>query len=172
MNELYVTRFTDDTWKDNQAYCETNCSKGKIIYNSPKMISKMVPYNTNIIVLEMNNTKNKIMGVSIVKNRTKGTHIHKMYPDNNYNRYSYIGSNRISINEMTRDELEIMLFLENICFQGKTHIKRGQGMSKISDTPFIKCKNIIDVPLFVKNMFLKREKNKKQEKKIQLIIVK
>lgn len=167
MSELYVTRFTNETWDNNQRYCQKKCSKGKIIYNSPKLISNMVPYNTNIIVLEMNNSTNKIMGISIVKNRIKGSHLHKMYSDNNYNRYSYIGTTRISVEDMSMDELEIMLFLENICFHGKTHIKRGQGMSKISDKPFIKCKNIIDVPLFVKNMFLKREKT---EKKIQLIV--
>tara|TARA_A100001015_G_C15002084_1_gene718945 strand:- start:1751 stop:2260 length:510 start_codon:yes stop_codon:yes gene_type:complete len=168
MSELYVTRFTHETWSDNQKYCNIKCSdKGKIIYNSPKMVTKSVPYNTNMIVLEMNNTTNKIMGISIVKNRIKGTHIHKMYSDNNYNRYSYFGSNRISVENMNKCELEIMLFLENICFQGKAHIKRGQGICKINDNLFMKCKNIIDVPVFVKNMFLTREK---KENKIELIV--
>ncbi len=164
MADIYVTRFTHDTWKENNEYCEKRYGENvkKIIYNSPIMISKNVPYNSDIIVIEMNNSTNKILGLSIVKNRIKGTHNHKIYSDNNYNRYSYYGSKRISVEDMTDYEKEVILFLESICFKGKTHIKRGQGMSKINDTMFIKCRNILDVPLYIKKMFRNREKKNKK----------
>jgi len=158
MCDLFVTRFTEETRAENNAYCSKKIAPNvkKIIYNSPIRISKNVPYNTDIIVLEMNNTKNKIMGVSQVKNRIIGTHTHKMYMDNNYNRYSYVGRDRISIDEMNEGEQQVMRFLEDMCFKGKTHIKRGQGMSKINDKMFLNCRELLDVPLFVKKMFMRR----------------
>ena len=161
MSDLYVTRFTDTTWSENQKYCEVKVpqNSNKIIYNSPIMISKNVPYNVDLLVLEMNNSTNKIMGLSIVKNRVKGSHTHKMYNDNNYNRYSYVGRERISVESMNISEKQVIMFLEQICFKGKTHIKRGQGMSKINECLFIKCREILDVPLFIKNMFDRRQKN-------------
>jgi len=163
MSDIYVTRFTDETWSENVEYCRKKYDENvkKIIYNTPIMISKNVPYNSDIIVVEMNNSTNKILGLSIVKNRIKGTHNHKMYSENNYNRYSYYGYKRIPVEEMTEFEKEVILFLESICFKGKTHIKRGQGMSKINDVMFIKCRYILDVPLYIKKMFRNREKQNK-----------
>ena len=166
MADIYVTRFTDDTWKENKKYCikKYGMNTGNIIYNSPIMISGNVPYNTEIIVVEMNNTSNKISGVSIVRNRIKGTHIHKIYGNNNYNRYSYYGRKRISIEDMNDIEKQIFTFLESICFKGKTHIKRGQGMSKISEKLFIRCRHIVDVPLFIKRMFENREDRNREDR--------
>jgi len=163
MTDIYVTRFTHDTWNENVEYCRKRYDENvkKIIYNTPIMISKNVSYNSDIIVVEMNNSTNKILGLSIVKNRIKGTHKHKIYSDNNYNRYSYYGCKRIPVEDMTDYEKEVILFLESICFKGKTHIKRGQGMSKINDIMFIKCRNILDVPLYIKKMFRNRENKNK-----------
>ena len=152
MTELYVTRFTDDTLRENQNYCP-----GRDIYNSPVMISKNVQYGSNLMVVEMNNSSNRIIGISVVKNRIKGTHIHNIHADRNYNRYSYSVIRRISIDDMSAGERQVVTFLESVCFKGKTHIKRGQGMSKINERLFNRCRALLDVPLFVKKMFRRRE---------------
>jgi len=165
MMELYVTRFTDITWGENRTYCagKYTDSDNKIIYNSPVRISSQVHYNSELLVVELNNSTNKIMGVSIVRNRIKGSREHNMYSDNNYNRYSYYGRKRIPVEHMTSPEKQIMAFLETVWFKGKGHIKRGQGMSKINGVIFAKCREIVDIPLFVKKMFQLREKEPVKE---------
>lgn len=121
------------------------------------MISKNVQYGSNLMVVEMNNSSNRIIGISVVKNRIKGTHIHNIHADRNYNRYSYSVIRRISIDDMSAGERQVVTFLESVCFKGKTHIKRGQGMSKINERLFNRCRALLDVPLFVKKMFRRRE---------------
>ena len=162
MTDLFVTRFTDDTWEENRRYC---INKSLDIYNSPVLFSKAIPYNTNIIVFEMNNSINKIMGISVVRNKVRGTHQHKIHSDNNYNRYSYFVKSRITLDMMTESELQIVRFVENICFVGKTHMKRGQGVSKINNKNFTKCNNILDIPLFIRNMIMSRKKKEKDVEK-------
>ena len=121
------------------------------------MISKNVQYGSKLMVVEMNNSSNRIIGISVVKNRIKGTHIHNIHADRNYNRYSYSVIRRISIDDMSAGERQVVTFLESVCFKGKTHIKRGQGMSKINERLFNRCRALLDVPLFVKKMFRRRE---------------
>jgi hypothetical protein len=162
--DVFVTRFTDVTWMENQKYCNKKNidTDNKIIYNSPVMISSNVPYNSEILVFELNNSTNKIMGMSVVRNRIRGTRQHNMYSNQNYNRYSYCGRNRISVEQMTSVERQVMAFLETIWFTGKGHIKRGRGMSKAltSGTLFTRCREILDVPMFMKRMFEIRSRSR------------
>ena len=162
--DIFVTRFTDITWIENQTYCNEKYADmdNKIIYNSPVMISNTVPYNSEILVIELNNSTNKIMGMSIVRNRIRGTREHNMYSNQHYNRYSYCGRKRISIEQMTSVERHVMAFLETVWFTGKGHIKRGQGMSKVLMTGslFTRCREILDIPVFVKKMFENRTRTR------------
>ena len=59
---------------------------------------------------------------------------------------------------MTLVERHVMAFLETVWFTGKGHIKRGQGMSKVLMTGslFTRCREILDIPVFVKKMFENR----------------
>ena len=62
MDRLAVTRFNDQTWKENVMYRNSRQNNG-CIYNSPRRISPLIYPDTVIFVIEMNNQKNQIEGI-------------------------------------------------------------------------------------------------------------
>ena len=94
--ELYVTRFNDITYKENKDWLQKNNENG-CIYGSPIKLSTKVLPNTYIIILEMNNSINKIEGLGIIKNQLIYKK-YKIYSDNNYNRFIYKSNLYISRN--------------------------------------------------------------------------
>jgi len=120
---LACTRFNNKTWQEYQDWLNTHQQSYeqiyhrplKCIYGSPREIShKKFPPQANILVIEMNNDENKIMGIGEIQNQTAsetykpvagGTPplpFHKIFSDRNYTRYIYIGNIRYA----TREELE------------------------------------------------------------------
>ena len=99
---LLTSRFNNNTYRENEKYRERNREK-KIgcIYCSPDPISQTIPLESIMYVLEMNNDLNKILGVGMVRNKPVSNR-HSVYDNGNYNRYVYIGNNRISRDEMSR----------------------------------------------------------------------
>ena len=150
-----VTRFTDETWEQNQRFWD---NKGNIIvYNSPTRLSDKIPFRSTIIIFEMNNSINKIMGISYLINNDMKTRKYKIYDNDDYNRYSYIAKCRIDAQNMNEDELNIMTFFEHIFFKGRAHFKKGRGINLINDKKlFDKCKHILDLKEFLLLMFKKR----------------
>ena len=55
MDRLAVTRFNDQTWKENVMYRNSRQNSG-CIYNSPRRISPLIYPDTVIFVIEMNNS--------------------------------------------------------------------------------------------------------------------
>ena len=51
----------------------------------------------------------------------------------NYNRYTYKSRIRVDRDELTERELKFIEGLEELVFYGSTHIKRGQGITKVPD---------------------------------------
>ena len=84
----------------------------------------------------MNNDTNKVMGIGLIKNKVAIKH-HKIYFDNNYNRYTYLGKKWVNSKLIDDDTLEM---IESRLFKGKHHLKRSQG--------------IVEVPIDVKTKFL------------------
>jgi hypothetical protein len=124
---LATTRFTEPTWEENCKSREMN-PKARCIYGTPVQISRQVAIDANIFVLEMNNSRDKIMGIGLIKNRPI-VGKYAVYSKGNYNRYVYAGSQRSDREEMTEIEQSILLLLEELCFRGINHSKRGQGIS-------------------------------------------
>lgn len=126
MNLLAVTHFNNQTLCENQRWRENNNYNG-CIYNSPVKIKEHISLFSSIYVIEMNNQTNKIIGIGLIKNRIYPKR-HKIYSDNNYNRYTYIGKKWIDcslIDEETLNKLELRLF------KGKNHLKRSQGIVEV-----------------------------------------
>jgi len=100
------------------------------VYNVPISLHQSMN-KSNIYLIEMNNDTNKICGISKIYNKCYHRR-HKIYTDDNYNRYSYIGK-RIDIDVLCdiEDFGELYTGLTKILFQGSTHQKRGQGIQKI-----------------------------------------
>jgi hypothetical protein len=156
MSYIGVTRFTNETFCENLNYRKRHNIEHKYIYNSPVKISVVISEDSGIFVLEMNNSINKIMGVSYIINKVMGIRKYNMYMNTNYNRYCYETLERIDVNSMNIDEKNIIMFFEILCFKSKKHMKRGSGISCFNNTILKRCNNIIDLKKFIKNMFVKR----------------
>ena len=127
MQTLMLTRFNDETWRENQRWRETNSHDG-CIYNAPVHITDTIPYLVKIFVVEMNNDSNQIMGIGRKVNRVHTDKKYKVYSDSNYNRFTYRGRLRLTRDEIPTEDLES---LENRLFKGKSHLKRGQGITQV-----------------------------------------
>ena len=123
---LAVTHFNDATFLENERWRESNHYDG-CIYNSPVSIKQTIMLFSKICVIEMNNETNKIIGIGLIKNKIIPKH-HKIYSDNNYNRYTYCGKKRIDASLL--DET-IRCKLEERLFKGKNHLKRSQGIVEV-----------------------------------------
>jgi hypothetical protein len=151
---LMTSRFSNKTWQENICYREKQQNIG-CIYCSPEPITNAVPIDTIMFILEMNNDQNKIIGIGMVKNKPIVGKYH-VYDEGNYNRYVYIGKNRIAREDMTAEEEEIMKAFDILCFTGNRHMKRGQGIKKFPPEMLYRCSQKIDLVQFISQMFKTR----------------
>ena len=126
-HNLATTRFNNFTWEENCKVRQKN-PNAKCIYATPIQIASRITFDSNVFVLEMNNEKNQIMGIGLIRNHpVAGKYV--VHSVHNYNRFVYIGKWRIDREDMTETEMEIIRLLEAICFRGINHSKRGQGIT-------------------------------------------
>ena len=123
-----ATRFNNSTWEENCRWREKNNFNG-CIYNSPVYIKDNIPLQIPLFVIEMNNETNKIEGIGKIVNYVHTDKKYKVYSDLNYNRYTYLGKQRIN-RDMIKDT-EKLEKLEERLFKGKSHLKRGQGILNV-----------------------------------------
>jgi hypothetical protein len=128
MKKLMVTRFNNETWRENQRWREKNNFNG-CIYNSPVYIKEDIPLMITIYVIEMNNDTNQIIGIGRLLNKVHTDKKYKIYEDQNYNRFTYRGKQRIDKDEIDSIELEK---IEKRLFKSKKHLKRGQGITRVT----------------------------------------
>jgi len=151
---IMTTRFNNETLEENKKYRES-LSKVKCIYCCPDAIARAIPYESTLFVLEMNNSENKIVGIGKIKNNPK-LQKYVVYNENNYNRYQYIGKQRIDRNEMDEEEEEIMQLFDNWCFKGMGHMKRGQGIKSFPLDKLYFHSRFVNIHKTVKQMFKRR----------------
>ena len=155
---IAVTRFNEETFKENSTFNKEK-DDNIWIYNSPVPLKSIYDKDDNFIVLEMNNNQNKIMGISIVPNIYE-CQKYNMYSDTNYNRYSYSSQFRIDCSVFTSEEIEnVMNHLENICFKGKRHLKRGHGIQVLSNknvSLYLREHDDVSLLTPLQHMFMKR----------------
>ena len=153
---ILTTRFTNETWNENQLYMTKTNKKNKMIYSAPIPISSKIISESFCVVLEMNNDTNEIIGIGLIMNiaHHRKTNV---YGDINYNRYSYFTKRRIGRNDFSIQELEMIRILENLCFKGHGHLKRGQGIT-ILPIPYLyeSWKKEIDIVQYIRDMFNSR----------------
>jgi len=128
MPYLASTRFNTETWNQNKTWRQHNKYTG-CVYGSPVRIKDDVPIGANIIVLEMQNDINKIVGIGLMKNKLALDQKYKIYDWGNYNRYSYTGDFRINRESCSSDEEKTMAILDQLLFKGSRHLKRGSGIT-------------------------------------------
>jgi hypothetical protein len=131
MTYLVATRFNNDTWDEN-LYFRIRKNIDGCIYGTPKIMPSTIPLNERVIVLEMNNTTNKLEGVGMLRNIQCYTH-YNIYLINNYNRYTYDGKYRIDREYLIKNNNDLLEIIEYILFKGKNNLKRGYGFTIIND---------------------------------------
>lgn len=131
--EICVTRFTDATYNENRNWINNNNNANGCIYGTPVKIKNAILPDTTLLVIEMNNTKNQIEGLGVIKNNLipENRKYYKIYSDNNYNRFIYKSNFRIDKDQFTSSEKQVLTLLEHFLFKTPYHCKRGQGIQKI-----------------------------------------
>jgi hypothetical protein len=153
-NFIVTTRFNDSTWSENDEYRKEHTKIG-CIYPTPELNNAKIISDAILFVLEMNNDKNRIMGIGMVRNRAI-VKKHRVYANENYNRYAYLGRIRIDRSEMTAEEERIMKVFDVLCFTGSRHMKRLQGIKAFPIDMLYRCSKIMDLIDFISKMFKRR----------------
>lgn len=148
---LASTRFNSKTFSEREEY--TN--KTKIMcYGAQIKIKSSIPLNALLFVVEMNNEKNQVMGIGLIRNIVSPD-AHFIYEDNNYNRYIYTGKYRLTREQIEELDEDILIILEIILFKGYTHIKRHSGITIIPSKLLTDDRTRgVDLTNKVKEMFL------------------
>jgi len=171
-----VTRFTEKTWNENSNFRYRNGCKG-CIYAVPRPISPSILEDEFLIVFEMINglplrKRNKrkdedvlqssgyIAGIGILRNTTR-----KPYPihsDSYYNKCLYKSIFRLDRSEWLgkREESNCITKIEDICFRGYTHLKRGTGITRI---PAVQIQTREDILKPLENMIMQYIKKRLKE---------
>jgi len=131
MFTIVTTRFNNDTLETNYAYRRKYGYA--CMYCCPSELSPKIPYNTPLFVIEMNNQKNKIEGIGLIKNKFETNKYYKVHTDGNTNRYTYIGKYFIDRETLDDYNAELVYVLDEILFKGYTHSKRGSGITTIPE---------------------------------------
>ena len=132
MITIVSTRFNNETWQENVEYRnkhnKTGCS-----YGAPYTMSPKIPLESIVFVLEMNNAKNKIEGIGLLKNKAVFESLASVHSERNYNRCSYHGKFRVSRDDIDRINPTLNKILDHILFKEKTHLKRGIGFTSVPE---------------------------------------
>lgn len=126
------TRFTNETLQQNRSYIVQKDING-CIYGVPRKIPSKIPIKASVIVFEMNNDENKLIGAGLIKNWLDTSKRRRIYSDGNFNRYIYKGKFVITRDEMIEHGEKEILFLEKILFTGRTNFKRGDAITCMSE---------------------------------------
>ncbi len=127
---LTCTRFNTETFQQNTRWRERNEHLG-CIYGTPVRMKDDIFVNALVIVLEMENDINKIVGIGLIKNTIEKDKRYNIYDWGNYNRYTYKGEYRIAREELHEPEEKVLKILDMLCFKGSRHLKRGSGITSL-----------------------------------------
>ena len=133
MVKLVSTRFTNDTLQENREYRAKHLTQNSCIYGSPQEFSPKILYHDVVFVVEMNNDKNQIEGIGLIRNIPYRDKYYNIYKDGNYNRYVYKSNYFIERDTIVRYNPMLTTALDYVLFKEKTHLKRGTGFTTIPD---------------------------------------
>jgi len=153
MIHIVSTRFNNETWEENLNYRIKH--NVKCIYGTPLEFTQHICIDANVFVLEMNNSKNKIEGIGLIKNRPCFDKYYKIYQEGNYNRYIYKSNYHLSREQLLNINEILVRVFDFILFKQKTHLKRGSGFTTIPEkllNNFV-CENI-NVKRTLRDLFI------------------
>ena len=127
---LLTSRFNNDTWSENEMY-RTHRNIEGCIYGAPLQVSHKIPLASNAYVIEMNNETNRIEGIGYIRVYPSFSERKNVYENKNYNRYVYSGRYRLDREILVRHNEDLVTTIETLLFKGKTHMKRGSGLTSM-----------------------------------------
>lgn len=152
---LLTSRFNTTTQLECKKFRER--IRKRCVYCTPLQITPKIPKGAIVLVLEMNNETNQIIGIGMLRNIPQ-TRTYLVYETENYNRICYVGNHRIDRSDFTSEELTtIIALLEQLCFTGRSHLKRGQGITAFPIRKLCQCYDSCDVIETIINMFRVRK---------------
>jgi hypothetical protein len=149
---IATTRFNDKTYEENRNFQQ---EEYPCIYNCNKPVSQYISSKLDIYVLEMNNDKNCIMGIGVIRNDPIYNK-YKIHDEEKYNIFSYVGKDRIDRSDFTKEEERMIKVFDILCFTGKRHSKRLVGIKCFPKDMLFNCRDIFDLVDFVCNCFKSR----------------
>lgn len=146
MFHLASTRFNNETLKQNMDYRlrirEKEKEKNKekefdsdlvAYYGSLIKVHKKISVGAFMFVFEMNNELNRIEGISLVRNTLVLDKRHKIYTNEDYNRYIYRSIYWLSRDQISELDPELVETFDLLLFKGKTHMKRACGITVLNE---------------------------------------
>jgi hypothetical protein len=151
---IMTSRFNTQTREENARFRKKNWGDG-CVYCSPEQVSQKIPHQAKLLVLEMDNDKNQIFAIGQCANRPL-TNKYGVYENKNYNRFNYVGKHRISRTDFNPMEEAVFKALDQLCFFGNDHMKRGHGLKAFPVKLIVNCNPIFNIPQFLDEMFSRR----------------
>jgi hypothetical protein len=153
MFTIVTGRFNSETLISNYEYRKRH--DFKCMYCVPSKLSPKIQSYSLVFVIEMNNSTNMIEGIGLIKNKPETEKYYKVHLDGNTNRYIYIGNYFIDRKTIEDYNPQLIQILEQILFKGKTHSKRGAGLTIIPEKvlKLDVCKDI-NIKKDIKNVFI------------------
>jgi hypothetical protein len=135
MFHIGCTRFNNITYDENTDYRENHGET--VIYGTSLKVRNTYSHGSLIFIAEMNNDKNMIEGIGLIRNQLVLDKNHKIYKNSEYNRYIYRGNYWISREQLNILDPEILEILDTVLFKGKSHLKCRTGISILSEKLFV-----------------------------------
>lgn len=154
MFHIASTRFNNKTYAENIAFRELYGEN--VIYGTDIKINNKYSPGCLIFVIEMNNDKNTIEGIGLIRNTMVHDVKSKIYDNPDYNRYIYRGDYWIDRETISAIDKDIVKMCDIVLFRGKSHMKRVSGISIITEKIFTNWRfDLKDMKDKIKALFLK-----------------
>lgn len=160
---LATTRFNNETFAQNVAYKELRGVQG-CLYCQRLRIKEQILLNAPLFVIEMNNERNRIEGIGLIRNFIVTDKYYKVYDNSDFNRFIYKGEYRMSREELFELNSQVVDCIEQICFKGKTHQKRLPGITVVSEKLLTSPATLgLNLKKEVKDMFMFKYRGEVEE---------
>jgi hypothetical protein len=153
-DSLCTTRFNNKTYDENKQ--ARRLLKVECFYANPSTIKNV---KQMMYVLELNVEENKIMGIGRVPNVLHGD-VYKIYEDESYNKRYFSGGYRINLEDLNKEDKMLIAALEDICFRGRGHLKRGHCMLSFPKRIIGQClEHGLDIVSEIRKIFVRKYNN-------------